>query len=91
MRRCERIRWIRSFMENYSNYHLELCLNCAGIKIWSEPIGKHSRVHLLLEEENYIVVIEKRENYYLLITAFYIEYDYSMQSILKRYQRYRIT
>lgn len=91
LRRCERIRWVRSFIENYSRCDPSLCMNCTGIKIWSEPYGKHSRVYLLLEEQKYIVIVENRMNYNLLITAFYIGQEHYMRKLLKRYQHHRTT
>ena len=76
LRRCERIKWVRSFIENY-NCDLAACRNCDGVKIWEEPYKMYSRIHLLLEEERYLVVIEKRKTYYLLVTAFYFENNHS--------------
>ena len=87
-RRCERIRWIRAFIENYDCDPAK-CENCDGIKVWSEPYKNKTRVHLLFEEERYMVVLEKRNDYYLLITAFYLDYDNSLQKQLKHYNQYR--
>lgn len=89
-RRCERIRWVRSFIENYECDPTQ-CEDCDGIKIWREPYRANYRVHLLLEEEKYIVVLENRETYCLLITAFYIEYEHTLNKTLKRYGKYRAT
>jgi len=88
-RRCERIRWVRSFIENYQ-CDPTICQNCDGIKIWEEdaPKGTYKRIHLLLEEERYLVVIERREAYCLLITAFYFEQDHSLRKKLQHYQKY---
>lgn len=87
-RRCERISWVRSFIEEYQ-CDPALCDACDGIKVWREPYKSTFRVHLLFEEEQYIVILEPREKYCLLITAFYIEYDHSMQKQLKNYARYK--
>jgi hypothetical protein len=87
-RRCERIRWVRSFIENYE-CDLTQCENCDGIKVWREPYKANHRIHLLFEEERYIVVLEHREKYCLLITAFYIEHEHMLNKKLKRYDRYR--
>jgi hypothetical protein len=88
-RRCERIRWIRSFIENY-NCDSAYCIDCGGIKVWEEdaPKGTYKRSHLLFEEERYLVVIEKRNTYCLLVTAFYIEQDHLLDTKLKRYNTY---
>jgi hypothetical protein len=46
---------------------------------------------LLLEEERYMVVLERREGYYLLITAFYFDYNHALRKQLKHYEQYRCT
>lgn len=47
------------------------------------------RVHILLEEEKYIVVVEPRATYCLLITAFYFEHDHALEKKLKHYEEFR--
>lgn len=89
-RRCERIRWIRAFIENYDCDPL-LCENCEGVKVWNEPYKGKIRVHILLEKEKYLVVLEKHNEYYLLITAFYLDYEHALEKQLRRYEQYRIT
>ncbi len=44
------------------------------------------RVNLLLEEERFIVIVELRDKYNLLITAFYIDYEHTMKKKLKKYR-----
>jgi len=86
-RRCERIRWIKAFIENY-DCNGYICENCDGIKVWSEPYKNRQRIHFFFEEERYLVVIEKRDQYYLLITAFYLDYNHSLEKQIKHYERY---
>ena len=87
-RRCERIRWVKAFIEN-NNCDSSQCGECDGVKVWSEPYRNTTRVHILLEEERYIVVIERRNTYCLLVTAFFLEYEHSLRKKLKSYQRYK--
>ena len=87
LRRCERIRWVRAFIENY-NCDPSACPECEGVKVWSEPYKNNSRVHILLEEERYIVVIERRNTYCLLVTAFYFDQDHALKKKLKHYDIY---
>lgn len=87
-RRCERIRWIRAFIKNYK-CDSSLCESCAGVKVWNEICQNKMRVHILLEEERYIVVVEPRENYCLLITAFYFEHNHALKKKLKRYEKFK--
>ena len=51
-RRCERIRWVKAFIQNYK-CDSSLCGNCDGVKVWKEPYQSKIRVHILLEEEKY--------------------------------------
>lgn len=84
-RRCERIRWVRAFIENYD---CDSSL-CEGVKVWEEPYKNKKRVHILLKEERYMVVLEPRESYCLLITAFYFDQDHALKKKLKHYDMYR--
>lgn len=88
LRRCERIKWVRKFIENYK-CNLDECEECQGIKVWEEPYKANSRVHIMLEEERYLVVVEKRERYCPLITAFYLEHEHSLQKKLKKYEQFK--
>lgn len=88
IRRCERIRWIRAFIENYG-CDSSLCDSCSGVKVWREPYRNKTRVNILLEEERYIVILEERPKFYLLITAFYLDYDNALKKRLKHYQKYK--
>lgn len=86
LRRCERIRWVRSFIENYA-CDSSACDFCDGIKLWDEKYKSNVRTHILLEEERYMVVVEKRPKYCLLITAFYFDQDHRLRKTLQRYNR----
>lgn len=85
-RRCERIRWVRAFIENYNCDTIQ----CEGIKVWSKPYRSTTRVHMLLKEECYMVVLEQRASYCLLIMAFYFEQDYSLRKKLHHYEQYKV-
>lgn len=86
LRRCERIRWVRAFIENYQ-CDSSKCPACDGVRVWEEEYKSGIRVHLLLEEERYMVVLEKRESYVLLITAFYFDYDNALERKLKKWKK----
>ena len=88
LKRCERIRWIRAFIENYE-CNASLCNDCKGVKVWREPYKSKIRVHILLEEERFIVILEERKGYFLLITAFYLNYDNSLEKQLKHYEQFK--
>lgn len=86
-KRCERIRWVRAFIENF-DCDPSKCAPCSGIKVWNEPYKMYSRVHILSEEENYMVIIERREKYNLLITAYYFDYPHALKKQLNKFYAY---
>lgn len=43
------------------------------------------------KEESYLVIIEKRADYNLLITAYYLEYDNDLEKQLKHYKQLKKT
>lgn len=89
-KRCERIRWIRAFIENYDCDPTK-CEACSGIKVWDEPYKANKRVFILSEEEKYMVILERRERYNMLITAYYLDYPHSLEKQLKKYNYYQKT
>lgn len=84
LRRCERIHWIRPMIE------IERYMQCNNhcLKIWIEEIRGRKRIHILNEDDRFMVVLEERKNYFLLITAYYIEYRHTLKKKLKKYQEY---
>lgn len=91
LKRCERINWSRSFIENYPA--CTSCLDkqnssCSGVLTWKALSGnKKCRYKFFHEEERYLVVLEERENYFLLITAYFVENEWSFKSILREYNK----
>ena len=87
--RSKRLKLIKPIIENVNN-----CPNCNeqqcnGILLWKKPYKSTYRYHLYLESQKYIVVIEERTSYYLLITAFYV-HPSKEEHYLKEYDIYRI-
>lgn len=88
-KRSERIRWIKAFIENY-NCRLGFDCNdaeCDGIKIWTKQKGKHIRTLFLFEEESFLVVIEQKRTWYVLITSYYIDQDHTMRKLISEYEK----
>lgn len=77
MRRCERIRWPRPIIENEES---------PEIKVWTEVHKGEERIHLWLEAEGYLTVLNRR-NGYLLWTAFYVEREHQRDKYRKRWER----
>lgn len=92
-KRCERIRWIRYFIEECGCHDKLQCDDslCEGIKVWEKRHGKHSRIKFLLSEESYIVIIERRKNWFILVTAYYIDQDHTMAKLEHEYNQSLIT
>lgn len=60
LRRCERIVWIPHILKNYNDQQI-IC--------WERDYDKHTI--LWLKKDCYMIVLSKRNNYYLLKTAYY--------------------
>ncbi|MDV3807033.1 hypothetical protein CMU35_18055 [Elizabethkingia anophelis] len=78
-RRMERIRFPKFVIENCE--HEE-------ILIWKNIRGKDERTVLFNESENYIVILTDRGEYYMFITAYYIETEHRKRKLLKEYETY---
>lgn len=87
IRRIERISWVRKIIEHPNCKPSEFC-NCKGVLTWYEEYKKTYRVNLLLYDEYFMVVLEKRKNSdnYTLITAFYLENDMERKTRYKKYK-----
>ena len=79
IRRCERIRWPKAFIENPDK-----------LKIWKNKRKNNTNICLWLDDvtENYLVVLGERDGYYLLRTAYYIEREHSRKKLQKEYEAY---
>ena len=65
MRRCERIAWPKPIIE---------ALSTGSVRVWKNARGRNERILLAVEDFSYVVVLDEREDYVLLWTAFYVEY-----------------
>lgn len=83
LRRAERIRWIRPIIENYKKCND--CNDCSGVLHWEEPYKNTTRIYFLLKDERFLVILEPRNTYYVIITAFYIDYDRKLRELLSHY------
>ncbi len=61
MRRCERLRWIAHIINHYNDLDV-LC--------WENKRGQNNHIVLWLPSEKYMIVLSRRKDYYLLITAY---------------------
>ncbi|MBN1988172.1 MAG: hypothetical protein JW783_02095 [Bacteroidales bacterium] len=79
IRRMEQIRFPRFVIDN--NKHCE-------ILTWRNTRGNDERVLLFNKTENYLVVLTKRKEYYLFITAYYVETEHRKRALLKEHETY---
>lgn len=87
LRRAERIGWNRAIIENYICNHT--CKDCNKVLYFEEYYKNNIRTYLLFKDVKFLVIIEKREKYNLLITGYYIEYENAMRKYVKKYEKYK--
>lgn len=86
-RRAERIRWNRQIVENYLCN--ENCVECDRVFYFEQYYKNRVLAYFLFKDVRFLVIIEKREEYNLLITGFYIEYENAMKKYIKKYETYK--
>jgi hypothetical protein len=79
LRRCERIRWPKPVIEHVPNPKL---------KWWITVKSNEERIHIWLEEEDYVVVLADRKTYLLPWTAFLITRKHTKKKLSKEYETY---
>ena len=79
LRRMERIRFSRSFIDNHDK---------DVFKVWENKRKGKTRILILNEEERFLVILEDRGDFVLLWTCYYIEHGYRLKKYLKEYDAY---
>lgn len=77
--RASRVRWIRSLIEAAGRPD-------TNILCWVKKDRRGSRIHLTPPDLSYVVVIEERKGYYLLVTAYVVSYE-NRRDKIRRYLR----
>lgn len=88
----ERVKYIPFISKMITEYDkCNTCSNkCTKIKVWTAPYkNKVNRIKFYFEEENYIVILEKRPNYYQLVSAYVVDREDRKIDILKEYNKYK--
>lgn len=81
LRRCEHIRWISWIIENVNNFK--------EITWWEEnPKSSITDVVLWLEAKQYVVILSKRRNYWLLKTAYPVDKPHKRRSLERNRKKY---
>jgi hypothetical protein len=79
-RRCERIAWPKPIIEAIGNDNV--CL-------WKNKRGRNERILIAVEDFSYVVVLDDREDFVLLWTAFYVEYPNRRRRMKQEYEKWR--
>jgi hypothetical protein len=77
LRRCERLAWIAWIILNFET--------CAEIITWRNRRKGSEHVILLHTVERYVVVLEEREKYCLLVTAYLVKGDRRFNELMGEY------
>jgi hypothetical protein len=80
MRRCERIRWPRPVIETGGE---------PEVKIWENERREERRICLWLENQEYLVVLAKRQNYILLWTAYMVTRPHQKRKLQQEYEAFK--
>jgi hypothetical protein len=76
LRRCERIRWIRHVIAHADSEHA---------RVWRSD--RHEERYLVaLDDFSYVAVLGRRTGYFLLVTAYYVEYPHRRRKLEKDYR-----
>ncbi len=73
----------------WPGFILSYCLdNCTTKLIWENK--RHSKTRLLIycTEIQYLVVLDKRDNFYVFWTAYPVKYEHTQKKLLKEYKEY---
>lgn len=82
LRRCERIRWLKWTIENFSQY--------AEISHWEERKGSNRDIVIWIESEQYVVVLSERRDYWLLKTAYLATKSGKIRQLTKNRKKYQV-
>jgi len=79
LRRCERIRWPKPVIEHSEDQK---------VKLWVSVKRNEDRIHIWLEDEDYVVVLADRKGFLLPWTAFLVKRDHTRRKLRNEYEAY---
>jgi len=80
LRRCERIAWPRSVIEQAAD---------PDLKVWENERRGERRVCLWLEAESYLVVLARRDGYVLPWTAYLVLHEHRKKKLQREFEEFR--
>lgn len=82
IRRYERIMW--------PSFILEYCVDeCEDVRIWENERKGKKRVVIWCYEVEYVVILDKREDYYIFWTSYPITQNHTRRKLFKEYNAYK--
>ena len=83
--RSERISWPRPVVEHHP--FCEICeyAQCTRPWVWRKNDKNKDRVKIYLPNQQYLVVLGERRDYWVLITAYYVNRQWSIDKLEKEY------
>jgi hypothetical protein len=79
-RRCERIRWPRALIESCDEDR---------VAAWEKGLRKDRRLLIALPDFSYLVVLAKKKDHLVLITAYCIEQGHERRNLAREWERNR--
>lgn len=80
LRRCERIRWPRPIIEHCGE---------PVVKVWENERKGERRVCLWLEQQEYLVILARRQGYVIFWTAYPVPQPHQQRKLQKEYEAYK--
>ena len=80
MRRCERIRWPQATIE---------AIESDKVRVWRNVRGRNDRILIAVDDFSYVVVLDDREDYVLLWTAYFVERSHTRKKLAKEYEAWK--
>ena len=80
--RCERVLWARAIIENYQD---------DDVLVWEEPSkhdGSAKDVVFWLKEKDYYAILARRDEYWVVRSAYYIKYQSKKTKLQRAYKIY---
>ena len=80
MRRCERIAWPKPIIE---------AIGEDNVRVWRNKRGRSERIVIAVEDFSYVVILDDRENFVLLWTAYYLQYPNQRRKMEREYEAWK--
>jgi hypothetical protein len=77
--RAEKIVWIKPCIEHASD---------ENVLVYEREKWGEVRTHILIPDREFIVILTKKKDVYYFVTAYHIDYTYTLKAYIKEYERY---